>query len=277
MDVLRYELLYGSRGLPFGILTANIQFVDATYLISPGFRTNLRGLLSSKKWILVLLIVACTILALLAGPASALLMIPQSHDDWDAGHATFYIPGANESVWPELLDEKYIGGTHCLSPYQSNLTAQLPEAENCVWYGSAAIQEYFLTAIWGFYQNMPVQDQAISHTIHFEMYPPFVVGVTGVISSGVYLPACVFSRFFVKMWELAKVNAPIARGPLREWANLQYRVKTGSTVTMNSLLPFVKTLCNSSWSEPPATKVRHEALEVGIMLIDDSRRFILEH
>jgi hypothetical protein len=51
MDVLRHELLHGSTGLPFGILTANTQFVDATYLISPEFRMNVFGLIQSKKMV----------------------------------------------------------------------------------------------------------------------------------------------------------------------------------------------------------------------------------
>lgn len=257
MDVLRHELLHGPTGLPFGILTANTQFVDATYLISTEFRMNVFGLIQSKKWFLVPLLVACTLLALLAGPSSALLMIPQSHNDWDAGHATFYMAGTNESVWPTLLDQEYIGGTHCLSPNQSDLTAQLPSAESCIWWGSATIQEYFLSSVWDFFQNMPVQDELISRIIHLEMNGPSIVG------NGVYLPACLYSNLFVGIWEDAKQTAPIAaQGSLRKWANLQYRSKTGSTITMNSLLPFVKTLCSMSWSEPlssVANKVRHGA------------------
>ncbi|KUJ09967.1 uncharacterized protein LY89DRAFT_675474 [Mollisia scopiformis] len=48
MDVLRYELLYSSTGLPFGILTANTQFVD--FLIPLLVVCTILALLCSMSW-----------------------------------------------------------------------------------------------------------------------------------------------------------------------------------------------------------------------------------
>lgn len=247
MDVLRHELLYGTAGLPLGILTAKTQFVDAMYLISPEFRMNFWGLVRSRKWFLAPLILICTVLALLTGPSSALLMIPHSHDDWEAGGAKFYMAGTNESIWPTFLDQTYIGDPFCLSPNQTDLAEHLPSKVECNWWGSSAILEYFSSFLdfgFGYTQYMPAQG-GVSRTIYLDLgSPPFVPNLTASLAVGVHIAPCLFSDLLIPIWEDAMTFASIAvRGSLKHWENLLYRTRAGSTVSINSLLPLVQTVC----------------------------------
>ncbi|KAH8594151.1 hypothetical protein B0O99DRAFT_688174 [Bisporella sp. PMI_857] len=247
MDVLRYELLYSSTGLPFGILTAKTRFVNVTYLISPEFVFGVLKLSWRKAWV-TLLVVLFTLLAVLAGPSSALLMIPKTRDNWVAGRATFSMVGTNESIWPLKLDGSSIGGSHCLSPSEVHFESQPMNMSSCTWWGYQSILTSFLS--WGWESNLnsvdvsvPIQGR-LKQTITLDIHEAYVS------ATGVNLPACLYSKALEDTWINAVANSRVRSAKFFTWANLRYRNKLGSNVYIKSQLPFVKVGCIVNSSMP---------------------------
>lgn len=111
--ITRTELLFGD-GIPLGLIGAGLLFGNLTYFISPEFIGSLRY--SGSKWrkarLLFLLIVA-GLTAALAGPATAVLIVPRKQQI-AAGGTHFYIKGGNNDIWPIELDATATGNlSHC--------------------------------------------------------------------------------------------------------------------------------------------------------------------
>jgi len=90
VDILRRELLLGSEGLPFGLVSAPSRFQELSFWRSSDFwfgQARLPNL--PKRFKIILLLLVCSLIALFAGPSSALLMLPQEFTDWPGGGATF--------------------------------------------------------------------------------------------------------------------------------------------------------------------------------------------
>ena len=54
------------------------------------------------------------LLALFAGPAIALLLMPSFTEDWYAGGTSFYLVGTEEDLYPSALYGRHAGGEACL-------------------------------------------------------------------------------------------------------------------------------------------------------------------
>jgi hypothetical protein len=205
MDVLRRELLSGSAGLPLGILIAKTCFVNAAYLFSADFRYGIFGLTWRKRIRIALLTVVCTAIALLAGPSLALLLIPQRYSNWQAGGATFFMAGTNESIWPSQLDSASIGGAHSKSLTVDTLNAQSFNSSSCIWSGYSSIFSLMQSEHLGY------------NLVPFDMYDGQVdlsrwplCPDTWII--GVPLAVCLYSEIITNAWlHQATLNAPSAR------------------------------------------------------------------
>ena len=240
MDVLRHELLSSSSGLPLGILAAKTLFADASFLISPEFRNGINGVDKKKKrGFLFSFITICSILALLVGPSAALLLIPQTYNDWQAGGATFYLVGTNESLWSSQLDNQSIGGAHCLSPSASDLSLQQLNMSSCIWSGYESILRWFQSSHLA--QNSPtilIQDGVVDRNLILRAYS------LSAATFGVVVAPCNYAQNLASLWNIAALNAKIAKpGSLSKWANLQYRAPGGPTASIRSQLPVVRTTC----------------------------------
>ena len=97
---VRYELLLGD-GIPFGALFSGLQMSQASFLWSMEFW----GALSSKnvslksRLRLLSILTASIFLAIVAGPSSAVLLIPRL-DYWPAGSTNIWVNETYESLWP---------------------------------------------------------------------------------------------------------------------------------------------------------------------------------
>ena len=102
-DILRFELLYGC-GVPLGLLGSGITFTQISYFWSPDFLGALRyGPPEKKKrFRLCIALLVAGFLAITAGPASAMLMIPR-HQAWAADNFNFYLNGTEDDFWPSPL------------------------------------------------------------------------------------------------------------------------------------------------------------------------------
>lgn len=108
---LRRDLL-GSRGVPLGLLSSGFQLTSAAYMFSAEFWGGVcsKGQRAVRRAPLVLIILVAFTLANLAGPSSAVAMIPRL-DWWPVGELrsgnglvfSAYIQARNDTLFPETV------------------------------------------------------------------------------------------------------------------------------------------------------------------------------
>ncbi|TVY76140.1 hypothetical protein LSUE1_G008647 [Lachnellula suecica] len=118
--IARHELLFGD-GLPLGLVGSGLLFSNLGYFFSKEFLGSLRY--AGNRWrkvgFLIILIVS-GIIATLTGPATAVLLVPQSQQ-WNAGSTPFYLLGNYEDFFPVNLDTNATGNqTICVTSNSIN-------------------------------------------------------------------------------------------------------------------------------------------------------------
>jgi hypothetical protein len=103
MHIIRQELCAGAS-VPLGMISGGFMFTTLSYFWSP----ELWGSLGAKcSWAtrsrLYGILVIGGIVAALAGPASAVLLIPKEQQ-WNAGGTKIFLPGSPDVWWPDMLN-----------------------------------------------------------------------------------------------------------------------------------------------------------------------------
>ncbi|OJJ45429.1 hypothetical protein ASPZODRAFT_144060 [Penicilliopsis zonata CBS 506.65] len=133
---LRVELLFGD-GVPFGLLTAGFDFARLNYFWSSAFLGAMRCREAWRKPFLVTLLVLAGIIAVAAGPSSAVLMVPVSRT-WSGGWTAFYLNGTDQDLWPTNVTGSAAGGQSCTT------VAGLTDPY-CIAGGYSALQQWATT------------------------------------------------------------------------------------------------------------------------------------
>lgn len=113
-QVIRDGLLH-EDGIPFGIATSGFSFDRMQYFWSPPLWGGLWGFRKSRKFrgMLLLCVIALSgSIALVAGPASAVLLLPRI-TTWNLFETRAWLNGTNDQFWPENLTGDHIGGDQC--------------------------------------------------------------------------------------------------------------------------------------------------------------------
>ncbi|KAJ4127883.1 hypothetical protein NW768_008163 [Fusarium equiseti] len=121
--VLRSELVFGP-GLPLGLLGAGFKFTSLSFFWSSEFWGSVGYKEASRlrKASIFGLLILSGLLAVLAGPTTAVLMIPRELE-WKAGGVNFYLNGTREEMWPNYLGaptvncsgSNWLNNTRCLA------------------------------------------------------------------------------------------------------------------------------------------------------------------
>jgi hypothetical protein len=105
LDFVRQELLFGD-GLPLGLIGSGLTFNNLDFFFSKEFYGTLKYLGAQgnklRKIMFVSVVVVAGLIAALAGPASAVLLVPKSQN-WAAGGTRFYLNGSAGAFWPDDL------------------------------------------------------------------------------------------------------------------------------------------------------------------------------
>ncbi|KAL8792005.1 MAG: hypothetical protein Q9195_005423 [Heterodermia aff. obscurata] len=102
-DLIRTELLNGN-GVPLGLIGSGFAFKDISWFWSPDFWCSVRYQAQwHRKTFLLVTLVLAGLLAVLAGPATAVLVIPRSRV-WPAGGSSFFLQGNEDELWPSYLN-----------------------------------------------------------------------------------------------------------------------------------------------------------------------------
>ena len=117
-QLTRDELLY-SDGLPLGLLSAGIDFTRLSFFWSSQLLGSLRSLFIGpgkyRKIQLAIFLFLAGILAVLAGPACAVLLVPQP-EDWPVGGTPITLNGTVDDFWPVVLTANLSHLPDCSSP-----------------------------------------------------------------------------------------------------------------------------------------------------------------
>ena len=102
-DLIRSELLNG-YGVPLGLLGSGFSFKDISWFWSPDFWCSV-GYQTQwyRKIFLLVTLVLAGLLAVMAGPATAVLVIPRMRR-WPAGGSSFFLQGNEAELWPSYLN-----------------------------------------------------------------------------------------------------------------------------------------------------------------------------
>lgn len=118
---VRHDLISG-EGVPFGLVAVGSLFNQLSFFWSPGFL----GPISSKAKLnatLVTLVLICGLLAVTAGPAVAVLLLPRERT-WPAGGSAYWINGTANDLWPsEVGLEHYMPELGTVSTSKASCTS----------------------------------------------------------------------------------------------------------------------------------------------------------
>lgn len=144
MDLIRYFLIYDRTGLPLGMIGAQTDFSSLSYFWSAEFWGGLKGFTRQRNRFLIGLYMATTVVIItLASSVTATLIIPRYRNDWVGGSATFWLAGNQSALFPDVLDERSIGGTRCISPSIDTLRNHPVRWGQCIWSGYFALLAFF--------------------------------------------------------------------------------------------------------------------------------------
>jgi hypothetical protein len=105
LQTVRHELLFGD-GLPLGLVGSGLSFSDFSLFFRREFYASLKYLAShgnrARKVGFIILLVMAILTAALAGPASAVLLVPRSQT-WPSAATEIFLNGSTEDFWPSDL------------------------------------------------------------------------------------------------------------------------------------------------------------------------------
>lgn len=260
VDAIRDKLLFGSEGVPLGLVLANVRFSDASYLLTHDFRAGWSGFKRVRTRILFcILIVACSVIGLFVGPASALLIIPEYYDNWPAGGASFWLHG---DLFPSVIevDNRLRENCRLIKANESLLLVPNEDLTFCPWAGYHALTaelmqrvlsvEHDLSYTVGtFRQQLSIDWDLRSAFYHKHSARVWVTATNIAIGS--------FSRYISQVsWTMAMWLAKETQ-PGNYLASLKYRDRGETTATVEGKMPLVRAQCFlvEDWSVPDAALV----------------------
>lgn len=235
LDVIRTQLVFGSSGLPLGLLSSKQSFPQVQYLLSPEFRFGLGGLTIRKRLLFGLLILTSTVIALLAGPSAALLMIPTRKDSWPAGAASIWLKGDESTLWPSKVTGDDIGGPVCESPGSQVLTSYQLNFSGCVWAGSPYLAAAFRQIHFNIPRQLSIDDGLLKRDMIIRQRGD--VHDTHVLTS--HLSAGILSKLAGNRWYDALLHTHHSS----KHYTLRYRARNLTMGITQSWLPAVRTRC----------------------------------
>ncbi|KAL4916167.1 hypothetical protein BDW62DRAFT_186929 [Aspergillus aurantiobrunneus] len=163
LDVLRLKLTR-KEGLPLGLLGADKSFTQISFFWSSEFWGAVLSY-NTHRWrhnyLLVGLLIFGGVLATLAGPATAVLMIPRKLE-WPAGGGIFWLNGSESELWPTNLDAAYLEDYSCSTDEDRLHNPKCPSA------GYLSLSSY-LSTWWTFPQalhDVQLQDWSIRKAVY---------------------------------------------------------------------------------------------------------------
>lgn len=135
-SVTRDRLL--REGIPLGLATSGFSFARVGYFWSPALWGAISALVTSRRIQDVCLLSLVTLgglIAVAAGPASAILMLPRP-TNWPEFITDFWLNGTADVYWPSVLTSDHLGGPRCSS-------AKGLDTIECVAKGVSSLESFY--------------------------------------------------------------------------------------------------------------------------------------
>lgn len=238
LDAVRDKMLFGSEGVPLGLMLSKAHFVDIRYIFRADFRAGLSGFRSlSTRVLFALLIVVCSLVAVLVGPAAALLMTPVWHEMWPAGGTYFWFNG---DLTPTRLDAT------STPPYctQQALNASLVafpglDDTSCPWGGYRWLAEELAQPARGAEMLVGYNNGYFRQNIKLGWASVSDINMVRVFATAGNVAIGAFSHFLSQLgW--------CHSGP-SHWT--YYREANGTKASVQSMVPLVRTRCMISTTD----------------------------
>lgn len=271
MHVIRQELCSGA-GVPLGMIGGGFMFTALSYFWSP----ELWGSLSAKcSWgtrgRLYCILVVGGIVAAFAGPASAVLLIPQEQP-WNAGGTKIFLPWSADELWPDVLNGSTLNAGNICS------TGPLPEHGICssggyisLWNSRDKLDVFGRLAYpEGTQQNATTSlvfgPQGVDINNDFRLLPAMRYSgnyrgyacETAVI--GIHAVEAMYHQQILRDWRTEVMSMPQANSK----ALSEYKYYTSLTSTTSSRIPAVRISCT------PAQNVSRLEPNVEFPILDPS-------
>lgn len=240
-------MLYGSEGVPLGLIMAPFRFGDISFLLSHEFRAGSRGFERKRtRWMFALLIVSSALVSIFVGPSTALLLIPTYFESWPGGGASILLNGV---FHPTTLDVSPSWDPRCTSvAYNTTLLNDSDSSlASCPWAGFPYLSEALVQSVFTeapvFYSDY-VSGREITVGWGGADVPIDTVRMSAI---GTNIAAGAVAHVLGHVWCDAIFDAPQAM-PGHRLANLHERARNGSRGNLESPLPLVRTECfNASY------------------------------
>ena len=239
LEIVRNKAL-SEDGIPLGLLSSGFRYFQISYFWSPAFLQGGRGISRRGERLLIMAALSlCGIVAMFSGPVSAILMVPQSVNEWPAGGTPFWLIGTNETLWPKHLDERHVGGPQCLRPSSTDLDTAPLEMSGCIWHGHTELSEGLKDRHFDWQGNITMNDGVVKRQFTRHQY---IASGTESWALGVHAATSRISRLLADEWVLATINASSAHRNGR-YSNLKNATSGKGLSRVQSWLPVVRTFC----------------------------------
>lgn len=257
--VILHHLIAGD-GVPFGFLCASFSFSELSYFWSSEFWGALDGgiSLASKASMAAILLIS-GLIAALAGPSVAVLLIPRQQD-WNAGGTEFYLSAREVDLFPSNLSISDLpdicsgpdatdyaicpgGGFTPLSLYTSSLQTirndenliPVPKNTNGQW-GSYGLFQQQVVSVPSFHSGtQPFPTTSISGSIRG------IVCQTEAVAP--FVPILLHSSHISNDWEAIAATAQFS---VDKPSLAEYRWRNSKVVSTPGKIPAVRTMCSTA-------------------------------
>jgi len=239
IDVVRQQAL-SKDGVPLGLLSSGFRFSQVSYLWSPQYLVSSQGIRSfGRRLFMMVLLALCGLTAVFSGPASALLLIPGVRYHWPAGATDFWLIGTNETLWPDRLTIKNIGGDLCLQPTEGMAQTAPLNMSGCIWHGYSQLAQGLKDRHFDWSSNITINDGVVKRRF---VRQQFIASGTESWALGVHVATGALSRVIADEWSWATRNASSAQGNGRN-VNLKNATDGQGVAKVQTWLPTARTAC----------------------------------
>jgi hypothetical protein len=243
LENIRREAL-GKEGLPLGLLWSAFAFKDLSFFWSPSLWYGSRAIASKwRKCRLFVVLLVSGLIATVAGPSSALLMIPPVRY-FPGGGTDFWLIGNQTSLWPLNLDAKAVSGASCLNATAEMLELRAANTSGCIWSSTSSIAE--IAKGWQmstFFNTMTIVDGLYQRSVSYRpsdwtssYYDTWAVSSSCAIGG--------LSTKLSQIWYDAIYTAPITK-KIGSYGAMKYRAPTLSLAKATTQLPVARVRCNN--------------------------------
>ncbi|KAH7184831.1 uncharacterized protein B0J16DRAFT_398325, partial [Fusarium flagelliforme] len=228
--VLRSELVFGP-GLPLGLLGAGFNFFWSQEFWGS---TQYEEAMLRKASIFGLLIIS-GILAVLAGPTTAVLMIPREIE-WKAGGANFYLNGTKEEMWPNFLDVptvncsgySWLNNSRCLANGYQSIHQTFINRRGRSQEGRVALQ---------------ISDGDLYKTVHARVRESTTY-IVETWACTAHVPTAILHAASVSLWVAALNYLVSIASPIMHPNPKLLRYASSRTASVKTELPAARVFCN---------------------------------